>query len=186
VSEDRIWQVRLPDGAIWIPEDAFPGPRAGWIYARSTAETFAKKLGGTVEEVTRRQQDKLLEREIATVLAEPKPLTPNKTRTRPFNRTARKAIAAAILENVSLSHQSRSALDTARETTDDAIYKTALRTLEAGLPVTLWIGYDADDDQGFAQEAVPIWITEDSAGEDPAAWRQIERAEIARSLVEDA
>jgi hypothetical protein len=130
-----------------------------------------------------------LNREIAAALAEPKPPSkpkPPRTRTRPFGRAARREIAAAILENVPLNYTARSAVDTARETADNAEYAAALRAIQAGLPATLWIGYDAHRDRGFAQAAEPIWTAEDPAGEDPAAWSQIGRDEIARMLVEDA
>ena len=184
-AEEKIWQVRLPDGSIYVAADSQPGsPRAGWIYARSTANAVAKELGGEVVEVTRRQHEKALDREIVTALAKA-PRSKTKTRTRSFGRAARRAIAAAILESVTLNHHARAAFDTARETADTVTYKAALRTLEAGLPVTLWVGYDADRDQGFAQEAEPVWTTEDPMGEDPAEWKQLERAEIARMLVED-
>jgi hypothetical protein len=47
VKDDPIWQVKMPDGSVWIPADSRPGdPRASWIYARSTAQMFADKLGG--------------------------------------------------------------------------------------------------------------------------------------------
>jgi hypothetical protein len=185
-SEEKIWQVRLPDGSIYVAVDSQPGSaRAGWIYARSTADAVAKELGGEVVEVTRRQHEKALDREIDTALAKA-PRSKTKTRTRSFGRAARRAIAAAILESVPLNHRARSAIDTARETADTIAYKAALRALEAGLPTTLWVGYDADRDQGFAQQAEPIWMAVDPAGEDPAAWKQLERPEIARMLVEDA
>jgi hypothetical protein len=190
VSDERIWQVRLPDGSAWIAPDSSPdNPRASWIYARSTADMFAHQLGGTVVEVTRRQKENLLDQEIAVALAEPK--TPSKTkvpkkRTRPFGRAARRAIKTAILESVPLNYAARSAVDTARETAADAEYKAALRTLNAALPATLWIGYDARRDRGLAQAVEPVWIVDDPQGEDPGQWRQIERDEIARILVEDA
>lgn len=56
----------------------------------------------------------------------------------------------------------------------------------ASLPAALWVGYDADARRGFAQEAEPVWTTDDPQGEDPKAWRQIGRDEIAMLLVEDA
>ena len=196
MSEERVWQVRLPDGTAWIAEDSRPGdPRASWIYARATADMFARQLGGTVVEVTRRQKDKLLDQEIASVLAEPKatakptkvtPAKIAKMRSRPLAPTAQRAIAVAILENVPLTYAARSAVDTARETADDAEYKAALRTLSAGLPASLWVGYDGRRDQGFAQTAEPVWITDDPQGEDPGQWRQIDRDATARLLVEGA
>jgi hypothetical protein len=153
---------------------------------------FARQLGGTVVEVTRRQKEKLLDQEIASVLAEPpKPtkVTPTKIakmRSRPLGQTARRAIAIAILENVPLNFAARSAFNTARETAADAEYKAALRTLSAGLPAALWVGYDGHRDQGFAQTAEPIWATDDPQGEDPGQWRQIDRDAITRLLVEGA
>jgi len=195
VSDERIWQIRLPDGSMWIAEDSRPdNPRASWIYARATADMFAREVGGTVVEVTRRQKEKLLDQEIASALAEPKP-TPKTTkapkapkmRTRPFARAAQRAIRTAILESVPLNHAARSAVDTARdEDTDDAEHNAALRTLKAGLPATLWIGHDPDEDFAMANTVAPIWIDEDPQGEDPRHWMQIERDEIARILVEDA
>ena len=195
VSDDRVWQVRLPDGSAWIAEDSRPdNPRASWIYARATADMFAREVGGTVVEVTRRQKEKLLDQEIASALNEPKPApkTPKttktpKTRTRPFARAARRAIRTAILESVPLNHAARSAVDTAREgADDDAEYNAALRTLKAGLPATLWIGYDPDEDFAMANTVAPVWIDEDPQGEDPRHWMQIERDEIASILVEGA
>jgi hypothetical protein len=147
---------------------------------------FAEKLGGTVVEVTRRQKENLLDKEIAFALNEPKPVPKTKARARPFGRAARRAIATAILESVPLNYAARSAVDTARETAADAEYKAARRTLQAALPATLWIGYDARRNQGFAQAGEPVWIADDPQGEDPGQWRQIERDEIARILVEDA
>jgi hypothetical protein len=148
---------------------------------------FAEKLGGTVVEVTRRQKEKLLDKEIAFALNEPKPApkpkTP-KTRTRPFARAARRALATAILESVALNYAARSAIDTARETADEGEHKAALRTLKAGLPVTLWIGYDPEHTRGFAQAAEPAWNTDDPQGEDPGQWRQIALDEIVSLLVE--
>ena len=193
MSEEPVFQVRLPDGTAWIAEDSRPDdPRASWIYARSTADMFARQLGGTVVEVTRHQQEKLLDQEIAAALAEPR--TPSKTkvpktpkmRTRPFSREARRSIRTAILENVPLSYAARSAIDTAKETAVDAEHNVAIRTLRAALPTTLWISYDAKHAQGYVQEAEPIWITADPQGEDPSQWQQIARDEIARVLVEDA
>jgi len=146
---------------------------------------FADTLGGTVVEVTRRQKEKLLDTEIASALAESKRAP--KTRTRAFGKAARHAIATAILENVPLNHAARSAVDTAHETADDAEYKVALRKLQAGLPAALWVGYDDDRDLAFAQTTEPLWVADNpEEGEDPKLWRQIERAEIARMLVEDA
>jgi len=195
VSDERIWQIRLPDGSMWIAEDSRPdNPRASWIYARSTADMFAREVGGTVVEVTRRQKEKLLDQEIASALNEPKPAqkTPKaaktpKTRTRPFPRAAQRAIRKAILENVPLKHAARSAVDTARdEAADDAEHSAALRTLKAGLPATLWIGYDPDKDFAMVNTVAPVWVNEDPQGEDPRHWMQIERDEIARILVEAA
>lgn len=188
MSADRIWQVRLSDGSVWIPADARPGdPRASWIYARSTADMFAKELGGTVVEVTQRQHEKVLDREIETVLTEPRPAKAKspKTRTRPFSRAARRAIATVILEEVPLNNAARAAVDAAREAASDAAHNAAIRTLTAGLPATLWVGYEAPRDQGFAQAAEPVWIADDPHGEDPGQWRRIERDEIARILTED-
>ena len=192
MSDERIWQIRLPDGSVWIAEDSRPdNPRASWIYSRSTADMFAREVGGTVVEVTRRQKEKILDQEIASALNEPKPApkTPKtpKTRTRPFTRAARRAIRTAILENVPLNHAARAAVDTARdEDTDDAEYNVALRTLKSGLPATLWVGYDPDKDFAMANTVAPVWVNEDPQGEDPRHWMQIERDDIARILVEDA
>lgn len=190
MSEERIWQVRLPDGSAWIAPDSSPdNPRASWIYARSTADMFARQLGGTVVEVTRRQKENLLDQEIASALAEPKPSsktkTPKrpKTRTRPFSRDVRRSIRTAILENVPLNYAARSAVDTARDTADDGEYKAALRALKAGLPATLWVGYGSGG--SFVQAAEPVWIADDPQGEDPGQWRQIERDEITSILVEN-
>ena len=185
-GDERVWQVQLPDGTTWVPDDARPGdPRASWIYARSTADMFAEKLGGKVVEVTRRQKEKLLDEEITTALSKPIG-RPRAAKVRPLGRAAKRAIATAILENVAMNYQSRNAIVTAREAGDDGTYKRALRTLEAGLPAALWVGYDADTLRGFAQEAEPVWNTEDPQGEDPKAWRQIDRDAIAMLLVEDA
>lgn len=192
MSVERIWQVRLPDGSAWIPLDSRPDdPRASWIYARSTADTFARDVGGTVVEVTRQQQGKLLDREIAETLAKPPQKStsrvPSKPRSRrPFGRSVRRVIAAAIPEYVELSGPGRAALETARETADNTEYVDALRRLSAALPATLWVGYDPAKDRGFTQLAEPVWIAEDpQGGEDPAQWRQVARDEIARMLVED-
>lgn len=188
MSDEKIWQVRLPDGTVMIGDDARPDdPRRSWIYSRSIADMFADKVGGTVIEVTRRQKESVLDKEIAFALNEPKSTTKPvpKTRTRPFARGARRAIAAAIRESVPLNNAARSALDTAREAEDDAAYKAALRTLTAGLPVTLWIGYDPDEDFAAVNTVAPVWTDEDPSGEDPRHWMQVERAEIARMLVED-
>ncbi len=191
MRDARVWQVRLPDGSVWIPEDYQPNdPRRSWIHARSTADMFAEKLGGTVVEVTKRQKESVLDKEIAFALNEPKP-TPKpkqslKTRTRPFSRSARREIRSAILENVPLNYAARSAVDTARETAADVEYKAALRTLKAGLPATLWVGYDPDENFAMANTVAPVWVNEDPQGEDPRHWMQIERDEIASILVEDA
>ncbi|HSX23432.1 MAG TPA: hypothetical protein VLE97_11715 [Gaiellaceae bacterium] len=186
MSDDRVWQVQLPDGSTWIPADSRPGdPRASWIYARSTADMFAQELGGKVVEVTRRQKERLLDEEISTALSKPIG-RPRAAKSRPLGRSAKRAIATAILENVAMTYPVRSAIVTAREAGDDATYKRALRTLQAGLPAALWVGYDADTRRGFAQEAEPVWTTADPQGEDPKAWRQIDRDQIAMLLVEDA
>ena len=188
MSEERIWQIRLPDGSVWIAEDSrSDDPRRSWIYSRSIADMFAEKLGGTVVEVTRRQKESLLDKEIAFALNEPKASPKAKTvkiRTRPFGRAAQRAIATAILENVPLNNAARSALDTAREAAGDAEYKAALRTLKVGLPATLWVGYDPDKDFAMVNTVAPMWTSEDPAGEDPRHWMQVERDEIARLLVE--
>lgn len=184
MSDDRVWQVRLPNGTVHVPVDAPPDdPRRSWIYARSTADMLADKIGGTVVEVTRRQKDAVLDKEIAFALNEPKAKTP-KLRTRPFGREARRAIATAILENVGMRPHARSALDTAREAANDAEYKTAIRTLKTGLPATLWIGHDGR--HGLAQTAEPVWNTADPAGEDPKTWQQIAVDEIVSILVDAA
>ena len=188
MSNESIWQVRLSDGTVWIPADSKPDdPRRSWIYARSTADMFAHKVGGTVVEVTRRQKESLLDKEIAFALNEPK-ASPKakavKIRTRPFGRAAQREIATAILENVSLNNAARSAFDTAREAAGDAEYKAALRTLKVGLPATLWVGYDPDKDFAMVNTVAPMWTSEDPAGEDPRHWMQIDRDAIARILVE--
>lgn len=145
---------------------------------------FARNVGGAVVEVSRHQKKKLLEQEIASALAEPRQKTrAAKTRARPFARAARQALAAAILESVPLTYAARSALDTARETADEGEHKTALSVLKTGLPATLWIGYDPRNSRGFAQEAEPVWNTDDPQGEDPRQWRQIVLDEIVSLLV---
>jgi hypothetical protein len=181
VSNEKIWQVLLPDGAAWVPADSRPDdPRRSWIYSRYIADMFASDVGGEVVEVSRHQQERLLDQEIATVLAEPKRKTSSvKTRARPFLRTARGALATAILENVPLTYAARSALDTARETADEGEYRAALGTLKRGLPATLWVGYDPKSARGFAQEAKPVWNTDDPPGQ----WRQIVLDEIVDLLV---
>jgi hypothetical protein len=191
VSDDRIWQVKMPDGTVFVPVDSRPdNPRRSWIYARSTADEVARRVGGTVVEVTKRQKDSVLDNEIAFALNEPTPTAAKppkaKTRTRPFGHTARKKIASAILENISLNSAARSALDTARDTGDDAEYRSALRSLKRGLPETLWVGYDPDEDYASANSVAPMWIDEDPQGEDPKHWMQIGQDEIAKLLVEDA
>ena len=191
MSDERVWQVRLPDGSVWIAADSRPDdPRRSWIYARSTADVVAEKLGGAVVEVTRRQKENLLDQEIAFALNEPKPAPKpkktTKTRARPFSRAARRAIATAILENVPLNYAARSAVDTARETADDVEYKAALRKLKGVLPATLWIGYDPDKHFAMINTVAPVWIDEDPQGEDPRHWMQIERDEIVSILVEGA
>lgn len=147
----------------------------------------ARRLGGTVVEVSRRQKENLLDKEIAFALNEPKPAPKKmpKTRTRPFGLAARRAIAKAILEYVPLNYAARSALDTTGASLS-VISKAAQRTLKAGLPDTLWIGYDPNKKFAMANTVAPIWIAEDPQGEDPRNWMQIERDEIARILVDDA
>lgn len=183
-----MWQVKLPDGSIWIAEDARSDDlRRSWIYSRSIADMFAEKLGGTVIEVTRRQKEAVLDKEIAFALNEPKPAPkpkPPKLRTRPFSRAAQRTIATSILESVPLNNAARSALDTAREAADDAEYKRALRTLMAGLPAALWIGYDPAKAFAMVNTVAPIWTDADPQGEDPRHWMQIERDAIATLLVD--
>lgn len=185
VSNEKIWQVLLPDGSAWVPADSRPDdPRRSWIYSRSVADMFARDAGGEVVEVSRHQQEKLLDREIATVLTAPRRKTSAvKTRVRPFPRTARGALATAILESVPLTYAARSALDTARETADETEHRAALGALKGGLPATLWIGYDPKSARGFAQEAEPVWNTDDPQGEAPGQWRQIRLDEIVGLLV---
>lgn len=186
VNEERVWQVRLPDGSAWIPADARPDdPRASWIYAKSTAEMFARTVGGTVIEVTARHKKSLLDQEIAAVLAQPAKQKAKtvKLRTRPFGQAARRAIAIAILESVPLSYPARAAIDTARETADNNTYKRALQTLQAGLPDELWVGYDRRLKRGFAQTTAPVWISDDPQGEDPTQWQEIGREMIAQILL---
>jgi hypothetical protein len=183
VSNEKIWQVLLPDGSAWVPADSRPDdPRRSWIYSRSIADMFARDVGGEVVEVSRHQREKLLDQEIATVLTEPK-TRPVKTRARPFPRTAREALATAILESVPLTYAARSALDTTRETADEGEHRAALGALKKGLPATLWIGYDPKSTRGFAQEAEPVWNTDDPQGEAPGQWRQIVRDEIVDLLI---
>lgn len=193
MSSDHIWQVKLPDGSVHVDIDARPdNPRASWIYARSTADEVAGSVGGVVVEVTRKQQEKLLDQEIASTLAKPlkdkstKTPKPTKARTRPFSRSALRAIAIAILESIPLNYAARSAIDTAREPADDNEYNAAIRKFQPALPATLWIGHDPKSDQAFVQTAEPVWIAEDPDGESPGQWRQIERDEIVRILVEGA
>jgi len=179
VSAEQIWQVRLPDGTAWIPPDSRPdNPRASWIYARSTADMFAREVGGQVVEVTPRQKEKVLDREIASVIAKPR------SRPRRLGRTAQRARAAAISEHVDLSSAGRGALAVARATADTAEYEAACKKLRSALPAALWVGHD--DDHWYIQVAAPIWRTSDPAGEDPAAWSRIDRDDLARILVEDA
>lgn len=182
-NTERIWQVLLPSGSVWIPADAFPGnPRASWIYARSTAESAAREFGGKVVEVTRRQQDKLLDREITATLAKPrkKPSQP-----RPLSRAARAARAAAILEyEEPLPPGGGPMLKLARESVEDAVAADARAYLSKILHESLWVGRDRDS--WLVQRAEPLWNTEDpEGGEDPKAWSQIQNAEIVRILVED-
>ena len=189
MTDEKIWQVRLPDGTVHIDADAHSDdPRRSWVYARATAAAVADRVGGTVVEVTKRQKESVLDKEIAFALNEPKPTLkakPAKLRTRPFSRTAQRKIATAIRENVALNHAAYSAIGTAQEADNDATYKAALRTLTAGLPETLWIGYDPDEDLALANTVMPMWTSEDpEGGEDPKHWMQIERDEIARLLVE--
>ena len=190
MSDEKIWQVRLPDGTVHIGSDArTDDPRRSWIYARATADAVADRVGGAVVEVTKRQKESILDKEIAFALNEPKPTPkakPARLRTRPFSRDVQRKIATAILENVGMNYYARSALDTARETDDDATYKTALRTLKGGLPETLWAGYDPDEDYAAVNTVAPMWISEDPAGEDPRHWMQIDRDEIARILTESS
>lgn len=179
-SAEKIWQVRLPDGTIWIPPDSQPGsPRASWIYARSTADMFATKLGGVVIEVSRHQHGKVLDREIGEVLAKPQP----RKRPRKLGHTDRRERAQALAEYVPLSTAGRGALETARATADAAEYDASIRKLTAALPSALWVGND--NDHWYVQEAQPVWIADDPAGEDPANWNRIESIELARILVED-
>ena len=193
-SEEKIWQVKLTDGTVYVPSDSRPDdPRRSWIYSRHIADLFAKDVGGTVVEVTPRQKEAVLDKEIAFALNEPKPTSKSpeskapKIRSRPFPRDARRKLRTAILEYVEMNHRTRSAVDTAQETSDDAEYKAALRTLKAGLPETLWIGYDPDEDLEGVSAVAPMWISEDpEGGEDPRHWMQIDRDEIARMLVQDA
>jgi hypothetical protein len=179
-AQERIWQVRLPDGSAWIPPDSRPGdPRSSWIYARSTAEMFAKEFGGKVVEIKPRQKGKVLDEEIASAIAKPRA----QSRPRRLSSTDRRVRAAAIAEHVNLSGAGRAALKTARETADAAEYATALGKVATVLPASLWVGHD--DDHWYVQLAEPVWITDDPAGENPSAWSRIERAELARILVED-
>ena len=183
MTEERIWQVRLPDGSMWIAPDSRPdNQRASWIYARSTADMFARDVGGTVVEVTRQQKAKLLDKEINATLAKPK------ARPRPhrLGRLEGAARAAAILAYVALSGDARAALEVARATADMVEYKKMLHRLGAALPASLWVGNDRGSDDWFVQSAEPVWNNADSYGEDPRAWSQIKRDEIARILVEDA
>ena len=193
-SDEKIWQVKLPDETIYVPADAPPDdPRRLWIYSRSIADIFAKNVGGTIVEVTQRQKEAVLDKEIAFALNEPKPVSKlpkskaPKLRSHPFSRDARRKIRTAILETVGMNYSARNAVNTAQETSNDAEYKAALRTLKAGLPEALWIGYDPDEDFAAANTVEPEWNTVDPEhGEDPRHWRQIDRDEIARMLVEDA
>lgn len=146
---------------------------------------FADQVGGRVVEVTPRQKEKVLDAEIASALAAPRTETRSpKTRTRPFARAARRAIATAILENVPLSYSARTAVDTARETDDDDAHKRALRTLQTAIPAALWVGYDPAKKMALVNMTEPVWIVNDPQGEDPAQWQQITREEIAQLLVE--
>jgi len=190
-GDEKIWQVKLPDGTVYVPIDArSDNPRRSWIYARSTAVDLADRVGGTVAEVTQRQKEAVLDKEIAFALNEPKPTLkpkPPKLRTRPFSRDALRKIRTALLENVGLNNASYRSIDTARDAATDAEYKAALRTLKTGLPETLWIGYDPDEDFAAVNTVAPMWTSEDpEGGEDPRHWMQIDRDEIARILVEDA
>ena len=193
MSDAQIWQVRLPDGTVWIAEDSRPDdPRRSWIYSRSIADMFADKVGGTVVEVSKRQRESVLDKEIAFALNEPKVSAKKapalKTRKRPFSREVQRKIATVILEEVPLNHSARSAIDIARETDDDVEHARALRTLKAGLPESLWIGSDPDVKHSLAMTStvMPMWTDEDpEGGENPAHWMQIDRDEIARILVEN-
>ena len=193
MSEEQIWQVRLPDGTAWVPEDSrTDDPRRSWIYSRSIAEMFANQVGGAVIEVSKRQRESVLDKEIAFALNEPKVSAKKapalKTRKRPYSREVQRKIATVILEEVPLNHAARAAIDIAKETDDDAEYARALRALKAGLPESLWIGSDPDTKHSLAmaQTAMPMWTDEDpEGGENPAHWMQIDRHEIARMLVEN-
>lgn len=173
MSDEQIWQVRLPDGSVYIPVDARPDtPRRSWIYSRSIADIIARDEGGTVVEVSRHQQKKLLDQEIESALVESRKTRAVKTRPRSFLRAARKALATTILENVPLTYHTRAAVDTAREAVDEGEYNRAIGALKRGLPTTLWIGYDPRSARGFVQEGEPLWNTDSPQGEDPGKWRQ--------------
>lgn len=195
MSDERIWQVRLPDGSVYVPSDSKPDdPRRSWIYSRFVADMFARDARGTVVEVTRREKEKLLDQEISSVLS--KPTVPSvaakktkakapKTRARPFSREARRKIADAILESLPLNANVRAAVDAAREADTDADYNAAVRKLKTGLPEVLWIGYDPDADFAAAGTVAPVWVEEDPQGEDPRHWMQIDRDAVVKILVED-
>jgi hypothetical protein len=100
-----------------------------------------------------------------------------------MKRAQRAARAVAIATYVEWSPETRAALARAQETADDLEYARAIAKLTAAVPQALWIGHDADF--WFVQQAAPIWITEDPAGEDPSKWKLVDRDEIVRSLVED-
>ena len=196
MSDEKIWQVRLADGSVYVPRDSKPDdPRRAWIYSRFVADMFARDAGGTVVEVTRREKEKLLDQEISSALSKPtgpsvaaktkaKAKAP-KTRARPFSREARRKIADAILESVPLNANVRAAVDAAREADTDADYNAAVRKLKTGLPEVLWIGYDPDADFAAASTVAPVWVEEDAQGEDPRHWMQIDRDAVVKILVED-
>lgn len=193
MSDEKIWQVRLADGSTYVPGDSKPDdPRRSWIYSRYVADMFARDAGGTVVEVTRREKEKLLDQEISAALKTPtgakagsKTAKTPKTRSRPFAREARRKIADAILESVPLNVNVRAAVDAARDADTDADYNAAVRKLKTGLPETLWIGYDPDEDFAAANTAAPMWVDEDPQGEDPRHWMQVDRDAVVKILVED-
>ena len=121
-------------------------------------------------------KSKQLDAEIASALAKSHP--------RRLSRADRIARAAAILEYI--GHRARVALALARDTEGEAAYMSALAKFNATLPASLWVGGGGKNDSWFVSTAEPIWITDDPEGEDPAAWSQIARDELARILVEYA
>lgn len=49
-NTDTVYQVRLADGSLYVPDDARPDdPRRAHIRSRFVAELFARDFGGTVE-----------------------------------------------------------------------------------------------------------------------------------------